>query len=158
MSLDKLTRECNCRCGCEVSSATIRKVLKQAGIGRTRPTRKPAEIQSGVPARVCWTERRHRNDGASGMNTDLTDASWALIAIDTLGLLSSVTITAASVRYRGVAALVVARACAKAPSSKALCAETACGSRCAETIEKARGIAVQIVRHPGNRIAGIWKT
>ncbi len=82
-SLDELTREFNRRCGLNVCSATVRKALKQAGIKRMRPTRKPAEraaIQGGAPARVGYTERHRRNDGGSGMNTDLTDAEWALVA------------------------------------------------------------------------------
>jgi putative transposase len=82
-SLDELTREFNRRCELSVCSATIRKALKQAGIKRMKPTRKPAEraaVQGGAPVRVGYAKRHRRDDGASGMNTDLTDAEWALVA------------------------------------------------------------------------------
>lgn len=82
-SLDELTREFNRRCDLSVCSATVRKALKQAGIKRMRPTRKVAEravVQGGAPARVGYAQRHRRADGASGMNTDLTDAEWALVA------------------------------------------------------------------------------
>ncbi|MFT3799701.1 MAG: IS5 family transposase [Burkholderiaceae bacterium] len=82
-SLDELTREFNRRCNLNVCSATVRKALKQAGITRIRPIRKPAvraAVQGGAPIRVGYTERHRRQDGASGLNTDLTDAEWALVA------------------------------------------------------------------------------
>lgn len=82
-SLDELTREFNRRCELNVCSATVRKALKQAGITRMRPTRKPAEraaVQGGMPIRTGYAERHRREDGRSGMNTDLTDAAWALVA------------------------------------------------------------------------------
>lgn len=44
------------------------------------------------------------------------------------------------------------------PGRKALHADAAYGGRCAEAIEKAHGIAVHIVRHPGNRVTGTWQT
>ncbi len=276
-SLDELTREFNRRCGMSVCSATVRKALKQAGIARMRPKRKPAEraaVQGGTPLRVGYTAAHRRQDGASGMNTDLTDAEWALVAdlferhrgrgappthqrrvlvnacfyvvrtgcawrllpksfppwravykafrgwaragtfelmhdrlrqqwrdrvgrapdpsaaiidaqstrstaqggntgfdagkkvkgrkrhlvVDTLGLLLAVTITAASVQDRDGAAPVVAQACAKVPGLKALYADAAYGGRCAQAIEKAHGIAVHIVRHPGNRTTGTWQS
>ena len=276
-SLDELTREFNRRCGLGVCSATVRKALKRAGIARMRPIRKPAEraaVQGGEPVRVGYAARHRRDDGASGMNTDLTDAEWALLAdlferhggrgappahprrvlvnaciyvvrtgcawrllpksfppwravykafrdwaragtfeqmhdrlrqqwrdrigrapdptaaiidaqstrstaqggntgfdagkkvkgrkrhlvVDTLGLLLAVTITAASVQDRDGAAPVVAQACAKVPGLKALYADAAYGGRCAEAIEKTHGIAVHIVRHPGNRTTGTWQT
>lgn len=276
-SLDELTREFNRRSGLGVCSATVRKALKQAGIKRMRPTRKSAEraaVQGSAAARVGYAKRHRREDGASGMNTDLTDAEWALVAdlferhggrgappthprrvlvnaciyvvrtgcawrllpksfppwravykafrgwahagtfelmhdrlrqqwrnrigrapeptaaiidaqstrstaqggntgfdagkkvkgrkrnlvVDTLGLLLAVTVTAASVQDRDAAAPVVALACAKAPDLKALYADAAYGGRCAEGIEKAHGIAVHIVRHPGNRTTGTWQT
>lgn len=82
-SLDELTREFNRRCKLSVCSATVRKALKRAGIRRMRPIRKPAEraaVQGNAPVRVGYTARHRREDGASGMNTDLTDAEWALVA------------------------------------------------------------------------------
>lgn len=276
-SLEELTREFNRRCGLGVCSATVRKALKRAGIKRMRPTRRAAEravVQGGTPVRVGYAQRHRREDGASGMNTDLTDAEWALVAdlferqggrgappthprrvlvnacvyvvrtgcawrllpkafppwravykafrgwahagtfelmhdrlrqqwrdrvgrapeptaaiidaqstrstaqggntgfdagkkvkgrkrnlvVDTLGLLLAVTVTAASVQDRDAAASVVALACAKVPGLKALYADAAYGGRCAEGIEEAHGIAVHIVRHPGNRTTGTWQT
>lgn len=81
-SLDELTREFNRRCGLSVCSATVRKALKQAGIKRMRPIRKAADraaVQGGAPVRVGYAKQHRRTDGASGMNTDLTDAEWALV-------------------------------------------------------------------------------
>lgn len=276
-SLDELTRELNRRCALNVCSATVRKALEQAGIKRMRPTRKPAEraaVQGGTPLRVGYAERHRREDGPSGMNTDLTDAEWALVAdlferqggrgaparherrvlvnaccyivrtgcawrllpksfppwravykafrgwahagtfelmhdrlrrqwrdrvgrepdptaaiidsqstrstaqggstgfdagkkvkgrkrhlvVDTLGLLLAVTITAASVQDRDGAAPVVAQACTKVAGLKVLFADAAYGGRCAQAIEKTHGIAVHIVRHPGNRVTGTWQS
>lgn len=82
-SLDELTREFNRRSGLSVCSATVRKGLRQAGIKRMRPNRKAAEraaVQGGTPVRVGYTARHRRDRGASGMNTDLTDPEWALVA------------------------------------------------------------------------------
>lgn len=277
-SLDEVTREFNRRSALSVCSATVRKALKQAGIQRMRPTRKPAEraaAQGSTPVRVGYVARHRRVDGASGMNTDLTDAEWALLAdlferkggrgapptherrlllnaclyvvrtgcawrllpkevfppwravykafrgwaqrgafetmhdrlrqqwrerigrapdptaavidaqstrstaqggntgfdagkkvkgrkrhlvVDTLGLLLAVTVTAASVQDRDGAGPVVAQACTKVPGLKALFADAAYGGKCAEAIEKTHGIAVHIVRHPGNRTTGTWQT
>lgn len=276
-SLDELTREFNRRAGLNVCSATVRKGLRQAGVKRMRPARRPAEraaVQGAAPARVGYTARHRRAEGATGMNTDLTDAEWALLCdlfernggrgkpsvherrvllnaclyvvrtgcawrllpksfppwravykafrgwahagtfetmhdrlrqqwrsrigrtpeptaaiidaqstrstpqgggtgfdagkkvkgrkrhlvVDTLGLLLAVTVTAASVQDRDGAAPVVAQACAKVPGLKALFADAAYGGRCAESIEKTHGIAVNIVRHPGNRTTGSWQT
>lgn len=276
-SLDELTREFNRRSELSVCSATVRKALKSAGITRMRPTRKPTEraaAQGGTPVRTGYAERHRREDGASGMNTDLTDAEWALVAdlferrggrgapsthdkrvlvnacmyivrtgcawrllpksfppwravykafrgwahagtfellhdrlrkqwrdrigrapdptaavidsqstrstaqggdagfdagkkvkgrkrhlvVDTLGLLLAVTVTAASVQDRDGAKAVVAQACAKVPGLKALFADAAYGGKCAEAIETTHGIAVHVVRHPGNRTTGTWQT
>jgi putative transposase len=276
-SLDELTREFTRRTGVSVCSATVRKALRQAGIKRSKPMRKPAEraaVQGGTPLRVGYTARHRRQDGSSGMNTDLTDAEWALVGdlferrgrrgapathdrrllvnaccyvvrtgcawrllpktfphwravykafrgwaraatfeamhdrlrqqwrdrvgrapdptaaiidaqstrstaqggnsgfdagkkvkgrkrhlvVDTLGLLLAVTITAASVQDRDAAQPVVAKACTKVPGLKALYADAAYGGRCAQAIEKTHGIAVHIVRHPGNRTTGTWQT
>ena len=277
-SLDELTREFNRRSGMSVCSATVRKALRVAGVKRMRPLRKPAEraaVQGSAPVRVGYSDRHRRADGASGMNTDLTDAEWALLSelferkggrgapptherrllvnaclyvvrtgcawrllpkgvfppwravykafrswaragtfeamhdrlrrqwrdrigrspeptaaiidaqstrstaqggntgfdagkkvkgrkrhlvVDTLGLLLAVTITAASVQDRDGAAPVVAQACAKVPSLKALFADATYGGRCAEAIEQTHGLAVHIVRHPGNRSTGTWQT
>ena len=81
-SLDELTREFNRCTGLSLCSATVRKGLRQAGIKRMRPARKPAEraaVQGAAPVRVGYTGRHRRVDGDSGMNTDLSDAEWALV-------------------------------------------------------------------------------
>lgn len=78
------------------------------------------------------------------------------LVVDTLGLLVAVTITAASVQDRDAAAPVVAQACAKVPGLKKLYADGAYGGQCAVAIEKAHGLSVEIVRHPGNRSTGTW--
>ena len=275
-SLDEVTRELQRRAGVEVCSATVRKALRQAGISRFKPQRKPGEraaVQGGAPLRVGYKELHRRDDGPSGMNTDLTDAEWALVAdlferqggrgtpakharkhmvdaccyvvrtgcawrllpksfppwrgvykafsrwaaagtfetmhdrlrqqwrdrvgrtaeptaaiidaqstrstaqggmtgfdagkkvkgrkrhlvVDTLGLLLAVSVTAASVQDRDAAAPVVAQACAKVPGLRKIYADAAYGGKCAEAIEHAHGISVEIVRHPGNRSTGTWQ-
>jgi putative transposase len=79
------------------------------------------------------------------------------LVVDTLGLLLALTITAASVQDRDAAAPVVAQACAKVPGLKKLYADGAYGGQCAVAIEKAHGLSVEIVRHPGNRSTGTWR-
>src|SRR5258706_9825232 len=82
-SLAELTREFTRRTGLSVCISTMSKGLKQAGITRLKPTRKPqlrAPVQGGSPRRVGYTQRHRRKDGLSGLNTDLTDAEWALVA------------------------------------------------------------------------------
>lgn len=81
-SLDEVTRELNRRTGVEVCSATVRKALRAAGITRLKPERVAvtrAPVQAGQPVRYGYTAAHRREAGASGMNTDLTDAEWALV-------------------------------------------------------------------------------
>lgn len=276
-SLGEVTRELGRRTGMNVCTVTVRKALRQAGIERVKPLRKPTQralAQGGKPLRVGYTDAHRREDGPSGMNTDLTEAEWALVAdlferegmrgapprydrrtvvnacmylvrtgcawrllpksfppwkavhksfsrwaaagtfeamhdrlrqqwrdrmgrtpepsaaiidaqstrstaqggdtgfdagkkvkgrkrhlvVDTLGLLLAVTVTAASVQDRDGAAGVVAKACAKVPDLKKLYADAAYGGQCALAIEKAHGISVEVVRHPGNRSTGTWQS
>ena len=77
--------------------------------------------------------------------------------VDTLGLLLAVTVTAASVQDRDAAAQVVAQACTKVAGLKKLYADGAYGGRCAQAIEQAHAISVEVVRHPGNRSTGTWQ-
>lgn len=275
-SLDEVTRELFRRAGVKVSTVTVRKALREAGIERLKPLRRAGEraaAQGAAPQRYGYTAAHRRRDGASGMNTDLTDAEWALVAdlferqglrgapprferrhmvnaccyvlrtgcawrllpktfppwqatykafsrwaaaglfeamhdrlrqqwrdrigkapeptaaiidaqstrstaqggntgfdagkkvkgrkrhlvVDTLGLLLAVTITAASVQDRDAAAAVVAQACTKAPGLHKLFADGAYGGKCAQAIEQAHGIRVEVVRHPGNRSTGTWQ-
>lgn len=82
-SLDEVTRALQRRTGVTVCSATVRKALREAGITRLKPQRRPSEraaVQGGAPLRVGYTQAHRRDDGPSGMNTDLTDAEWALVA------------------------------------------------------------------------------
>lgn len=79
------------------------------------------------------------------------------LVVDTLGLLLAVTITLASVQDRDTAVSVVAQACAKVPGLQKLYADGAYGGQCALAIEKAHGINVEVVRHPGNRSTGTWQ-
>src|SRR5258706_11356316 len=79
----EVPREFTRRTGLSVCISTMSKGLKQAGITRLKPTRKPqlrAPVQGGSPRRVGYTQRHRRKDGLSGLNTDLTDAEWALVA------------------------------------------------------------------------------
>ncbi len=84
-SLEEVTRELHRRTGTRVCTVTVRKALRQAGINRLKPQRKPADrapVQGAAPAplRFGYTQAHRRADGPSGMNTDLTDAEWALVA------------------------------------------------------------------------------
>jgi len=82
-SLDEVTRELFRRTGTKVNPVTVRKALRQAGIERLKPLRRAGEraaVQGRAPQRVGYTDAHRRSDGASGMNTDLTDAEWALVA------------------------------------------------------------------------------
>ena len=73
------------------------------------------------------------------------------LVVDTLGLLLAVTVTAASVQDRDAAEAVVAQACAKVPGLRKLYADGAYGGKCDVAIEQAHpGLAVEVVRHPGN--------
>ena len=81
-SLDEVTRELFRRSGIKVSTVTVRKALREAGIERLKPQRRAAEraaVQGSSPKRYGYTDAHRRNDGVSGMNTDLTDAEWALV-------------------------------------------------------------------------------
>lgn len=274
-SLDEVTRELLRRTGARVSTVTVRKALREAGIDRLKPIRRVGEraAQGSARARYGYTDAHRRNDGVNGANTDLTDAEWALVAdlferdgqrgappryerrqmvnaccytvrtgnawrllpktfppwqaaymafkrwaaagvfeamhdrlrqqwrarqgkapeptaaiidaqstrstaqggntgfdagkkvkgrkrhlvVDTLGLLLAVTVTAASVQDRDAAPEVVAQACAKIPGLKKLYTDSAYGGQCAFAIEKTHGIAVEVVRHPGNRATGTWQ-
>jgi len=82
-SLDEVTRELFRRAGVKVSSVTVRKALREAGIERLKPLRRAGEraaVQGCAPQRYGYTATHRRDDGVSGMNTDLTDAEWALVA------------------------------------------------------------------------------
>ena len=76
------------------------------------------------------------------------------LVVDSLGLLLAVCITTASVQDRDAAPEVVAQACAKTGSVKRLFADSAYAGRCADAIEQAHGIDVNIVRRPPK--AGPW--
>lgn len=57
--------------------------MRKAGIERLKPIRKPtqrAAVQGGAPLRVGYTDAHRRQDGPNGMNTDLTDAEWVVVA------------------------------------------------------------------------------
>ncbi len=82
-SLDEVTRELLRRTGVKVNSVTVRKALREAGIERLKPIRRAGEraaVQGSAPKRYGYTDAHRRSDGVSGMNTDLTDAEWALVA------------------------------------------------------------------------------
>ena len=82
-SLDEVTRELLRRTGVKVNPVTVRKALREAGIERLKPIRRAGEraaVQGSAPKRYGYTDAHRRSDGVSGMNTDLTDAEWALVA------------------------------------------------------------------------------
>lgn len=81
-SLDEVTRELFRRTGVKVSTVTVRKALRETGIERLKPLRRAGEraaVQGATPTRYGYTAAHRRTDGTSGMNTDLTDAEWALV-------------------------------------------------------------------------------
>lgn len=81
-SMDELTAAFVRQTGVCVCSATIRAALKRAGIHRVRPPRRTGQrsaVQGSKPGRFGYTAAHRRADGISGMNTDLTDAEWALV-------------------------------------------------------------------------------
>ena len=81
-SLDEVTHELARRTGLKVNPVTVRKALRQAGIERLKPQRRAGEraaAQGAAPTRYGYTAAHRRSDGPSGMNTDLTDAEWALV-------------------------------------------------------------------------------
>ena len=82
-SLDEVARELLRRTGTKVNAVTVRKALREAGIERLKPLRRAGEraaVQGSAPTRYGYTQAHRRSDGPSGMNTDLTDAEWALVA------------------------------------------------------------------------------
>ncbi|MDR0779806.1 MAG: IS5 family transposase, partial [Pseudomonadales bacterium] len=78
------------------------------------------------------------------------------LVVDTLGLLLAVSITAASVQDRDGAPSVVAQACAKVTGLNKLYTDGAYGGQCALALEKTHDIAVEVVRHPANRVTGTF--
>ena len=82
-SLDEVTRELFRRAGVKVAAVTVRKALREAGIERLKPLRRAGEraaVQGSMPTRYGYTAAHRRADGPSGMNTNLTDAEWVLVA------------------------------------------------------------------------------
>ena len=79
------------------------------------------------------------------------------LVVDTLGLVLAVVVTAASVQDRDGAYPAMAQACAKYPTISRVFVDSAYAGRCAERLEASHGIAVQVVRHPGNRNVGRWQ-
>ena len=82
-SLDEMTPELFRRAGVKVSTVTVRKALRDAGIERLKPVRRAGEraaVQGAAPKRCGYTAAHRRADGASGINTDLRDAEWALVS------------------------------------------------------------------------------
>ncbi|EXI71574.1 MAG: Transposase [Candidatus Accumulibacter sp. SK-11] len=83
-SLDEVKRELERRTGVVVCTVTVRRALREAGIERLKPQRRAGERAvaqgTGGALRVGYTEAPRRADGPSGMNTDLTDAEWILVA------------------------------------------------------------------------------
>jgi putative transposase len=76
------------------------------------------------------------------------------LVVETMGLLIALTVTAASVQDRDTAAAVVAQACAKMPRLEKLYTDGAYGGKCANDIEQAHHIRVEVVRRPGNSTTG----
>jgi len=61
----------------------VRKALREAGIERLKPLRRSGEraaTQGSAPKRYGYIDAHRRSDGPSGIDTDLTDAEWALVA------------------------------------------------------------------------------
>lgn len=71
-----------------------------------------------------------------------------------MGLLITVTVTAASIQDRDAAAAVVAQACTKIPKLEKLYTDGAYGGKCAHDIKQVHQIRVEVVRRPGNGTIG----
>jgi transposase len=72
------------------------------------------------------------------------------LIVDTLGLLLAVVVTSAAVQDREAAPQALAQACKRtAGSIKVLWADSAYAGQCAQELERAHGVQVQIVRHSG---------
>lgn len=80
-TLGEVTAQLERRSGAKVSLPTVRKALRSAGIER-RKVKRTSQLagEKGKPMRYGYTDMHRRSDGASGMNTDLTEAEWALVA------------------------------------------------------------------------------
>lgn len=76
------------------------------------------------------------------------------LVVDTMGLVISVTVTAASVQDRDAAAAVVEQACLKAPKLEKLYTDGAYAGKCARDLEQHNHISVEVVRRPGNGTTG----
>ncbi|NHQ90309.1 IS5 family transposase [Janthinobacterium lividum] len=76
------------------------------------------------------------------------------LVVDTMGLIIAVSVTAASVQDRDAAATVVTQACSKSPRLERLYTDGAYGGKCAQAIEQAQHIRVEVVRHPANGTTG----
>ena len=79
------------------------------------------------------------------------------LVVDTLGPLLAVTVTSASVQDRDGAVAVVAQTCAKLPALKRLYVDGAYAGQCAAALHAAHDIEVEVVRHPGNRNARVFR-
>src|SRR5258706_14747570 len=77
-SLGEVTRELARRAGVKVSTVTVRKALREAGIERLKPLRRAGEraaVQGSAPVRYGYTEAHRRADGASGVNRELYNSA-----------------------------------------------------------------------------------
>ena len=81
------------------------------------------------------------------------------LLVDMLGLVLAVTVTvtAASVQDRDGAPVVVAAGCAKVPGLQRLYVDGAYSGQCAQALAADHGLAVEVVRHPGQRNAHVFR-
>lgn len=79
------------------------------------------------------------------------------LLVDTLGLLLTVVVSAASVQDRDGALPTVANGCEKYPSLEKLYVDSAYAGGCAQVLRAQHGLDVEVVRHPGNRNVGQWR-
>ncbi len=78
------------------------------------------------------------------------------LAVDTLGLMLAVCVTAANVQDRDGAHPVVSAMMSKYPSIQRLFVDSAYAGQCAQTVSQCHGIDVEVVRHMSNRNVGHW--
>ena len=82
-SLQEVCEELARRSGVRACGATVRKALRAAGIVQAKPQRRGgarAPEQGKGTGRYGYRAVHRRADGPSGLNTDLTEAEWALVA------------------------------------------------------------------------------
>jgi transposase len=125
--------------------------------------------------RALWREREHRapepTAGVADSQSIRTSPQGGVhgfdagkkvkgrkrhLVTDTLGLVLTVIVTAASVQDRDVGAELVGRAKAKYPTLEKVFLDSGYAGACQEQIRTVHNVDADVVRHPANRNVGRW--